>query len=169
MSGQITAPIVPEHSRVYDLITAALDDPDEPVGLLAYAIYKREKMAEISRLEKLRGRRPTSEELRPFVESAENRIDGFIERAALELADFQNWYIGDHVEGLNRKYERLYTEDIKKLSPPLQQKWYVSVLLSVLGNIFTVLLTFLLFFAVGALLNITPPFKQLLIEVLQKY
>lgn len=154
-----------QHSKIYYLILDKLDEQDDPIGMFAYAVYKRQKMAERNRLETALNRPPSNEELLPFVLGAEARIDDFLKIAEIELAEFQNAHLGEYLDELSKKYADSYHEEVQKFRPQAAPSWLKSALYGFAGNVLTVAVTFLLF-VVGVLaVNGTPGLAKFLLPL----
>jgi len=159
-------------SKIYDLITKKLTeeltDSGDPVGMFAYAVYKRQKIAEIKRLKDALGRRPTNEELQPFVLGAEARIGDFLKIAEIELSEYQEALINEHLEEVSGQFERKYIEETKRFKPQRQASWFKSALYGMAGNIFTIILTFLLFALGVMVLEGAPALAKFLIRMISR-
>lgn len=132
-----------ERSRIYHLILEAGGE-DEFICMFAYAIYKKQKMQEIQRLQKVLGRSPTNVELKPFVENAEIRIDAFLKLATDELAEFQQTLLGNYIDELSNAYEQKFAEAVEKFQPQKPPSWFKSAVYGLAGNILTAFVTVVL-------------------------
>ena len=159
-------PTACQQSKIFYLIRDKLEEQDDPIGMFAYAVYKRQKMAERNRLEEYLGRPPTNEDLLPFVLGAEARIDDFLKIAEIELSEFQNAKLEVYMDDLAERYEKSFQEEIQRFRPQKQPSWFKSALYGMAGNILTVALTFLLFIIGMLVLNGTPSLVKLMLPIL---
>lgn len=158
-----------QHSRIYYLILDKLDNQNDPIGMFAYAVYKRQKMAERTRLEKRFKRPLNNEDFAPFVDGAALRIDDFLRLAEIELSEFQDALVGEHLEDLSQQYEEKYKEEIKKFQPQKQPSWAKETLYSISGNISTAAIAFVLFVFSVAFLEGMPSLAKIFIKMLTRF
>lgn len=108
------------------------------VGLLAYSIYKREKIAYICAFKEehdLRG--PTPEELKDFHRMSAGRVEQYRSIAESEMERFTQEVFDHTVEVLDKKYEKELSSRIRSMKP----SWLAGAAQSLAGS---VLYTFLL-------------------------
>ena len=110
---------------------------------------------------------PTQEELQPFVKLARQNVDLYLGQALSDIQAYQNELVGGYIEYLNNEYREKYIEEAKKFKPS-RFGWFGAALIGVLGNVLTVLLTFVLFFALAASLSAAPSFKEFCIQAISK-
>lgn len=158
-----------QHSRIYYLILDKLDNQDNPIGMFAYAVYKRQKMAERNRLEKELKRPPNNEDFAPFVDGAALRIDDFLRLAEIELSEFQDALVGEHLEELSSQYDEKYKEEIRKFQPQKQPSWAKQMLYGVGGNFATAVISFIIFVFCVILLEGAPSLATLMIKMLTRF
>lgn len=130
--------------RKYNFIFEKLaSEPDDLVGLLAYGIYKREKITYITNFQTEHGRGPTEGELSVFHEMSCSHLGSYLRQAEIDLADLQNLIAEEAVSSLSKEYDARFKDELRKMRP----SWRAAITQSFLGSvIFT--------FFVGALVVI---------------
>lgn len=118
--------------RKYNYIFEQLaGEPDDLVGLLAYGIYKREKIAFIKGYRDKHGSGPSEEELSKFHDVSMNRLESYRQLAATSLEEFQNMLVETTLQELSDKYELRFRRELRKTRP----SWKAAILQSFAGSV----------------------------------
>lgn len=133
--------------RSYNFIFEKLaGEPDDIVGLLAYGIYKREKIDFIRRYKDKHGCGPSEEKLSEFHEESIARLQTYKQLAETDLVEFQNLLVKDKLAALSADYEHRFREELRKTRP----SWSAAVAQSFLGSVvFTIFVGFLVVLLLG--------------------
>lgn len=133
--------------RQYNFIFASLvNEPDELVGLIAYGIYKKEKIGYIEEFTKRHERGPTDTELNEFHCMSVARIDQYRGLAEARLAELLDELIADQTEIIQRDFESRYKQDLAKA----KTSWSASIIQSFLGSVlFTFFIGFVVVIIIG--------------------
>lgn len=115
------------YSFIYSMLVSQDDDF---VGLVAYSIYKKEKIAHVKAFQEKHGRDPEPTELENFHSSARNRIDQYKELAEHRVANFGEIIYSEKLESLETQYDLRIKEEIAKISP----SWWKGVFQSIVGS-----------------------------------
>lgn len=96
MSNGESAP-TPDYNPTFEkLVDVAESDHGKLQGLIAYGLYKIAKREWASKIRAQKGRGPTDEELKSYIESwTPSRLDGVQNEAAQALAAYANVVISD--------------------------------------------------------------------------
>lgn len=143
--------------RKYNYIYSRLvEGKGDIIGHIAYALYKDDKIAYISRFkEEHNGEEPDEEDLKPFndISSTESSIDRYKYIASRILQSFLDNTLEETKsqieEELNRNHLELIRDAIKPITPPSKLKGcFYSVIQSILGAFsFSLLMCALVFLA----------------------
>ncbi|GAB7082243.1 hypothetical protein [Megalodesulfovibrio paquesii] len=133
--------------RKYNYIFEELaGEPDDLIGLLAYGIYKREKIEYIKSFWTKHDRGPTDDELAVFHDLSMSRLSSYLRLAESDLAEFQNLLIEDHATQLSDTYERRLNLELRSIKP----SWKDAILQSFLGSVlFTIFIGALAVLLIG--------------------
>lgn len=128
------------HERRYSFIfSKLLQEPDDLVGLLAYGIYKNEKIAYIEAFKTKHLRGPSDEELDTFHEHSIARMDQYRTIAESKLSDLLDELISDQTEQTKKELESKYKEDIKRDIAKAKTGWLPAIAQSFIGSVFFVI------------------------------
>lgn len=118
--------------RKYNFIFEKLaQDPDDLVGLLAYGVYKREKIEYINNFKKEKGNGPSEEELDIFHSMSVVRVEQYRIVAETILAELQSELISDQIKTIKEGYDKQFKEQLSKLKVP----WWESAFHGFLGSL----------------------------------
>lgn len=106
-----------------------VNGPDDFIGLVAYSIYKQEKIDYIRSFEEKHGKSPKPEELIEFHQIAQSRLESYKELATGHVNDFCQSVCQEYGLELNRTYE-------EKLLKAKCFGWGAAITQSVIGSIF---------------------------------
>ncbi|WP_027183586.1 hypothetical protein [Desulfovibrio inopinatus] len=138
-----------EPKRQFNFIFSKLvEKSDDLVGLLAYGIYKQEKIHFIERFKtENNDRNPTEEDLKLFHDLSNDRIDQYRQLALNDLAEIQNEVLSERVHDIRIEFERRLKDDLAQA----KTSWWAAITQSFLGSVvFTFFLGFLLIILLGA-------------------
>ncbi|MBQ7456971.1 MAG: hypothetical protein IJS54_05165 [Desulfovibrio sp.] len=103
-------------------------DSKDLVGLVAYSIYKQEKIKYIRYFEKSKRRQPKTEELYEFYIQAQNRIDQYKNIAASRVNEFYDEIYRLHISDIKTDYD-------KKLFKSRVFGWGAAITQSIIGSL----------------------------------
>ncbi|MFO7801265.1 MAG: hypothetical protein R6V55_03085 [Desulfovermiculus sp.] len=119
--------------RRYNYIYAKLvEGEDDVLGLLAYGLYKRDKIEHIKRINAETGEDPTEEELEHFHKSSEAHIENYETRALNLSRNFLESVLGERVAEIEQEYKEKFLNEAKGL----KTKWWPAIMQSFLGLVF---------------------------------
>ena len=96
-------------------------EPNNLVGLLAYAVYKQEKIDYIVRfMSDNNGKRPTPEDLKEFHRMSMGRCDQYRMVAEIHMETFQKEIHNDIIPELDKQYGEQLQSELKRMKP---SKW----------------------------------------------
>jgi len=95
-----------ETSRYSFVYNALVEEEDDFVGLVAYSIYKKEKILYVRRFEEKNKRPPTPEELQEFHAQAHDRIDQYKDLATTRVANFYDTVYKSQYENIEAEYRK---------------------------------------------------------------
>lgn len=101
------------------------------VGLVAYSIYKEEKIAYVKAFEEKEGREPEPCELEDFHTLARQRVAQYTELAENRVSNFGQLLYGERLEALEEERARTLKREIEKISP----SWWRGVSQSIVGSL----------------------------------
>lgn len=123
-----TQPNLQRYSYIYnDLV----EGPQDFIGLVAYSIYKQEKICHVRDFEASHGRPPDPKELKSFHDIARNRLDGYKEQAETRVNDFFEDIFKEHVETLDQLYQERLLDELKKS----RTGWWKGIFQSIIGSV----------------------------------
>ena len=132
-----------EYNQIYE---ALVYEPNDIVGLIAYGIYKREKIDHIKRFVDREGRNPTDEDLRAFHEESMARVENYRKLASIEVQSLYNHIAAEQAEVMFKQLAGSLDSTLKELRP----KWSTGVWQGAVGNVvFTVGLFLVLMLVIG--------------------
>lgn len=122
------------YSFIYnELVTGSNDF----IGLVAYSLYKQDKIAYVKNFEKENGRSPEPCELKDFHDMAYVRIAQYKEIAENRVASFYDSLFKAQSENLEQEYQAKLVQELKKAKP----SWWAGVFQGMLGSLlFTIAL-----------------------------
>ena len=130
------------YSFVYNEL---VEDSNDFVGLVAYSIYKQDKIAYVRCFEGEHGRVPDPHELKDFHTQAKIHIERYKEIAENRVSNFYDTIFKVQSEELEEKYRQQLTQELKAMKP----SWWFGVFQGVVGSVLytlllgTIILTFL--------------------------
>lgn len=104
---------------------------DDVVGLLAYGLYKKDKIEHIKRIKDKKGQDPNEEELEHFHESSEAHIENYRTRAIQLSRDFLQNVLVDRVAEIEAEHDQKLSAEVRNL----KARWWPSIMQSFLGAI----------------------------------
>lgn len=132
-----------ECNKIYEALT---EKPGDILGLLAYGIYKREKIDHIKRFFEANQKNPSDEDLRMFHAESMARIEQYRKLATSEVQELYN-----HIAV--EQGEMLYTQmtvNLEETLKGLKARWWFGVWQGAVGSlVFTICLFVLLMLAIG--------------------
>lgn len=132
-----------DYNKIYEALAGEQGDI---LGLIAYGIYKREKIAYIKRFVDGKGRNPTEDELRSFHDESMFRMESYRKLASSEVQSLYNQIGAEQAEEMFRQIAGSLDATLRDLRP----KWFAGVWQGAVGNvIFTVGLFVLLMLVIG--------------------
>lgn len=104
-------PIPPVHTTYSTLV----EDPNDLVGLIAYSLYKREKLDFVEAQHAKHGRIPTSDELQVFYElvNMPAQVEALRTRSATLLEQVTEAVLDETVQQLENDYKAKLTAELK--------------------------------------------------------
>lgn len=101
----------PEHATYSTLV----EDPNDLVGLIAYSLYKRDKLDFIERHKANNGRAPTPDELQVLYQlvNTPGQIDALRTRSATLLEQVTEVVLEDAVQQIEQDYQAKLTAELK--------------------------------------------------------
>jgi len=109
-----------EPDQEYDrnlIYRSLVKDEKDVLGLVAYGLYKKNKVSHIDDYIKKHRRPPTDKDLIPFQQTCFKHIDLYTDKAIELSNEFGQKYLANYVEELSAEYERLYQRRINNLRP----------------------------------------------------
>lgn len=106
----------PTYNFIYSKLVAA---PDDLVGLIAYGLYKREKIEFIARFKDDHSNDPTDADLAIFhsLTNTDSRRENYRSQAEGILASFSNKMLEEITGKIQDEYEDTLIEELKKAQP----------------------------------------------------
>jgi hypothetical protein len=139
---------------IYPLLVASDDDV---VGLVAYALYKQDKLEFIQSLES-----PSTEHIAAFCHSVRLRHADYREQATEVLQAMQQDLFGDEVHRMDAEYNRQLKDAVEKVEP---HGWLYHLCQHVVGS---ALATFLFVMFVLAALGWKQGIQKTLFQLMEK-
>jgi len=137
---------MPNERKYNSIFGKLVEEPNDFIGLLAYGIYKREKIAFIDRFCKTNGRGPNDDELQNFHDQTLSRIDQYRRIAEVDLSEFQTELIAEQAKELSEEYDRRLKNELSNV----KTSWWAAITQSFLGSIaFSVFLGVLVVIILG--------------------
>lgn len=135
----------PEH-RFNFIYAELVQEPDDLVGLLAYSIYKHEKIKYIERFKEDSDRSPEPSELCDFHRQSMGRVGQYREMAETRMAAFQQGMFDEIILSMNAEYDQKLKDQLHCARTP----WFNSVVQSALGSaLFAVFIGILVIIILG--------------------
>ncbi|QLA18951.1 hypothetical protein [Desulfolutivibrio sulfoxidireducens] len=116
------------YNRIFEKLAG---EPDDLIGLLAYGIYKREKIEYIQDFCGKNGRGPTDEELSLFHDASLVRLEQYHKLAEVDLTAFLDSLAEEEVQAVSQEMDRRLKEELLKAKP----SWKASIIQSFLGSV----------------------------------
>lgn len=132
------------YSSIYNEL---VDKPNNLVGLLAYSIYKQEKIDYVKHFEEDKGRPPEPSELKEFHHQAHLRIAQYNEIAESRVSDLFDSLFKTQSEMLEEEYNKRLVQELKSFKPSWWAGVFQGVMGSILYSIFIGLIIFYLLYA----------------------
>jgi ABC-type antimicrobial peptide transport system permease subunit len=127
------------YNHIYQLL---VKNDNDLVGIIAYSIYKKQKIQHIEEFKELHKKAPTDDDLVPFnnISSNKTSIEGYRIKAENILEEFLNIILEKHKEDVNRYYKdnniQILESVIDKLVPKSKFKRFLTgVYQSAVGSI----------------------------------
>lgn len=117
------------YSYIYNDV---VENEQDFVGLVAYSIYKKEKIQYIRSLEKKLGRSPEPSELEDFNDQAAKRLEQYRELATQRVNKFCEDILGQAIEDHEQMMQSEMREAVKKLKPV---SWWVGFCQSLTASV----------------------------------
>lgn len=132
----------------HKMYSKLVNDKDDITGLIAYALYKQQKIEFFQNVRKENGgQEPTEEAIKAFIQSSstEYQIKSYRERAENMLNEIVVSVTGEQIKQASdemlKDYENRITTAVKKANP-----WWISLVLNIVGALlFSGLVTLVLF------------------------
>lgn len=118
-------------SRYSFIYNELVDGPQDFVGLVAYSVYKQDKIKYVKRFEAEHNRAPTPEELQEFHAIARNSIGNYKEVAESRVNAFFEDIYKEHAESLDLVYQKRLLSELTKS----RSSWWSGVFQSVIGSL----------------------------------
>lgn len=119
----------PEH-RFNFIYAELVREPDDIVGLLAYGIYKLEKIKYVEKFTSDSGRPPEPSELCDFHRQSMVRVEQYREMAESRMSEFQQSMFDEIISNMNELYDQKLKDQLHCARTP----WLSSVVQSALGS-----------------------------------
>lgn len=132
------------YSSIYNEL---VDQPNNLVGLLAYSIYKKEKINYVKRFEEEHRRPPDPSELKEFHQQSHHRIGQYNEIAESRVSDLFDSLFKTQSELLEEEYNNRLMAELKAYKPSWWAGVFQGVMGSILYSIFIGLIIFYLLYA----------------------
>lgn len=113
-----------------------VEDSKDFVGLVAYSIYKQDKIVYVRNFEKVHGRVPEPYELEDFHIQAKIHLERYKEIAENRVSDFYDTIFKVQSEELEEEYRQRLTDELKTTKP----SWWFGVSQSIMGSVLYTLL-----------------------------
>ena len=141
-------------ARKYNYIFKKLvDDETDLIGLVAYGLYKNNKIEYLEKFKDKNGREPTEDELELFNEHSctDSSLHNFIKVAETNINDLMNETVYQEVEKQKKEFFDNQTTEIKNIVSDLKPKspwdgFGMRVLQSFISSILVASLIFLIIF-----------------------
>ena len=132
----------------YSFIYSKLvEDSSDFVGLVAYSLYKNEKIRYIKQFEEENKKTPEPWELKEFNKIAENHITTYRENAEKRVTDFFNNLYRERFEQLEQENAQQLSCEIKKINPSNLKSFLIGVAASLVATILSGLIILGYFFS----------------------
>lgn len=134
---------------LYNFIYSQLvRDSDDLVGLVAYSLYKREKIEFITKFKTDNGADPTEADLRVFhvTTNTDGRLKGFRDQAEGLLASFSTEILENQAEDLQNEYQQQLIQELKSAQPFWRGVWQ-----NLAASVLTLALVALLFVVIWSI------------------
>jgi hypothetical protein len=121
-----------------------VDSGDDILGIIAYSIYKRQKIEYIETIKSQYKRIPTRQEMYAFrnVANSSTQLDGYKNQAFVFARSFLDEALAAEAEKIQNHYSAKAEQEIKNMKP----NFWFGVWQSVVGSVFFVLVLGLLVF-----------------------
>ena len=141
-------------ARKYNYIFKKLvDDETDLIGLVAYGLYKNNKIEYLENFKVKNGREPTEDELEHFNEHSctDSSLSNYIKVAETNINDLMNETVYQEVEKQKNEFFNNQTTEIKKIVSDLKPKspwdgFGMRVLQSFISSILVASLVFFIIF-----------------------
>lgn len=133
-----------QYNYIYD---ALVTEPDDITGLVAYGIYKRQKIEFIRKFEKEKGYAPSDKDCEAFVmiASTESQLKSYKLQAEITISEIVGAVLGESMQKYKQELLEDYQSNIKKSLPP----WWETIILGAISALtFSILAG--AFFFIGA-------------------
>ena len=141
--------------RQYNFIFSKLvEKDDDMLGLLAYGLYKQQKIEYIAQFKKEHGRGPTHEELATFhdLTSSQTQIENYKQLAEIRFNSILNKVMEDNLEAFRKAAHQGQSDAIAELKPSNRER----ILSGIVGN-FSFIIFCALLFGAAAFINADYP------------
>lgn len=146
-----------QYNYIYD---ALVDNHDDIAGIIAYSVYKRQKIEHISSFHNKHGRAPDDSELQQFVELSTSpaQIEFYRHEAEALTSTFLEDVLADDLE----EREALFAARVHAELAQIRPNHKLDILKGAAGSLLFVIFTGVLYFAVWAL-SVSP--EQIIEEI----
>jgi hypothetical protein len=134
------APLTPVPPGGHTVYTSIVKHDEDLVGLIAYSLYKQDKLAFREKQRADIGRDATPEELMAFARGVclPGQVAAYRQRATIILQQMYDDLLGVQTEEIEGKYKAQYIEELKKKHPFWESVWehvVASILLIAFGGL----------------------------------
>ena len=134
-----------------------VQEPGDLVGLLAYGIYKFEKIDYVARFKERTGAEANPADLEDFHDLSIARVEQYRALAEMQMTTFQRNLLDSVIEELNHDYDEKLKEEILEYRPG----WIAPITQSFLGSVvFTIVLGMIVIILLGLRTGIGGIIKQ---------
>jgi len=130
------------YNHIYSVL---VENDQDTLGIIAYSLYKRQKIEFIQSFKAKHAREPKDMDLAPFhdVSNSPTQLESYRNQASQLVQGFLDASIATQAAELNRYYSEKSSNEIRKAKPG----FWLGVAQSIVGSVFFVfLLGFLVFF-----------------------
>lgn len=145
--------------RKYNFIYEKLvKDENDLVGLIAYSLYKRKKIAYIKSFkEKDKNYEMSEEELNSFHNASQLHTSDYKYQANTLIQDFTNHLLETETQEIEADYEERFREELKSL----KNKWWEGAFHGIVGNLgFSLVLGAIILILIGVNSGIGAVYKR---------
>jgi Fe2+ transport system protein B len=135
----------PTRAAKYNFIYAKLvEDENDILGIIAYSMYKRQKIEYIQTIDKKYGREPTNEEFQSFyaISNSDSQLENYQSQAIALANQFLEEALAEKAQELEDYFSEKTRQEIRSIRPSFMSGVFQSLIGSVIFVLFLGLLVF---------------------------